>query len=88
MFSVKKKELLKSKEVYLVIKARPGASFTKVKEVMDDGVFKVDIAAIPEKNKANKELIKYLASVFEVSKVAVKIISGAGEKKKMIKIIK
>lgn len=87
MFSAKRKELLESKEAYLVVKVHPGATSTQVRGVMDDGVFKIDIVAAPEKNRANKELIKYLATEFKVEKERVKIISGAGGRMKMVKII-
>ena len=79
-------QLKKEKELYLRIKVRPGAAKTVVKEIMDDDTVKIDIAAPPVKNKANQELIKFLAREFELSKNNVKIISGAGERVKLIKV--
>lgn len=76
-------------EIYLKIKARPGASATAARGIMEheDGeMIKIDIAAAPENNKANQELIKYLAKWFSVGKDDVKIISGAGDKIKLVKI--
>lgn len=81
----------KKGEVYLRIKARPGASATDVRGIMEgeDGeTIKIDLAAVPENGKANQELVKYLAKWFLVLKENVKIISGAGDKVKLIKIIK
>jgi uncharacterized protein len=78
-------------EIYLRIKARPGAASTDVRGIMksDDGeTVKIDIAAAPERGQANQELIKYLAMWFGVGKDNVKIVSGAGEKIKLIKISK
>jgi len=77
-------------EVYLKIKARPGASQTEVKGMLDgeEEVLKIDIAAPPEKGKANIELVKFLAREFGISKGNIKIISGAGEKIKLVKITK
>jgi hypothetical protein len=40
------------------------------------------------KNKANKELIKFLAKEFDASKSDITIISGASEHIKLVKIIK
>lgn len=76
-------------EIYLRIKARPGASATEVKGIMtgEEGeTIKIDVAAAPEQGKANQELIKYLAKWFMAGKNDVKIISGAGDKIKLVKI--
>jgi len=81
------KEILKNKqEVYLQIKVRPGASKTESKDVLSDDTIKIAIAAAPEKNKANIELIKFLAKEFLVSKDKIIILSGASDKTKLIKI--
>ncbi len=82
------KQLLKEKgELYLRIKARPGAIKSAVREITDDETVKMDIAAPPVKGKANKELVEFLAKNFAVSKNNVKIISGAASQTKLIKII-
>lgn len=86
MFEEKMNELNEFNEIYLVIKARPNAPQTVVRDKMSDGVFKIDISAVPEKNKANQTLIKYLATEFKVSSKQIKIISGAGDRKKMLRI--
>lgn len=86
-----KQELASKGEVYIRIKARPGASATEVKGVLEtepDETLKIDVAAAPENGKANEELAKYLAAAFEVGKTAIKVISGAGDKIKLIKISK
>ena len=86
------KEQLKQKgEVYLRVKVRPGASKTIVKDIMESEegkTIKIDVAALPEKGKANEELCKFFIHEFEVLKGQVKIISGAGEKVKLVKIMK
>ena len=84
-------KLAEKGEVYLRLKARPNTSQTKITEILDseDGqTIKIDVAAVPEKNKANKEIIKFLAKEFTTTKNDVKIISGATEKIKLIKIKK
>ncbi|MEI8361188.1 MAG: DUF167 domain-containing protein [bacterium] len=78
-------------EIYLRIKARPGAATTEVKgllETPDGDTYKIDLAAAPEQGKANLELIKYLAVWFEVAKANITVLSGAGDKFKLIKIVK
>ena len=76
-------------EVYLRIKVRPGAAKTAVRGSLDteEGqTIKIDVAAPAEKGKANEELIRYLAGELSVKKDQIKIISGAGEKLKLVKI--
>ncbi len=78
-------------EIYLRIKARPGAAKTMVKQVMADGegdIIKIDVAAPAVKNKANLELARFLAGEFAISKNNVKIIAGAGEREKLVKLVK
>lgn len=57
------------------VKVVPGSSRT-VFCGMHDGMYKVRLAAPPEKGKANKALIDYLASLLDVKKKAVSILSG------------
>ncbi len=83
-----KEALKKNKEVYLRVKARPGAAKTGVKDIMADQTLKIDIAAPAVKGKANQELIKFLAGQFAINKNNVKIISGAGERIKLVKIVR
>ncbi len=81
-----KEKLRINNEVYLRIKVRPNSSKTEIREIMEDETVKVDVAAIPEKGKANKELIKYLAREFKVNKENVKILSGISNRIKLVKI--
>lgn len=83
-----KKQFKAKGEIYLKIKVRPGAGASAVKEVMEDGVIKIDIAAPAVKGKANAELVIFLAKEFGVLKNNVKIISGAGDKLKLVKVVK
>jgi len=75
-------------EIYLRVKVRPNADKTCIKEIMSDETIKVDLAAAPERGKANQELIKFLAKQFGIITNNIKIISGAGERLKLVKIIK
>lgn len=82
-------EQLKNKgEAYLVVKVIPGSTKTEFKEILVDDVYKIAVAAVPEKGKANMELIKFLARELKVLKSRFKIISGASERIKLIKIVK
>ncbi len=81
-------DLEKKGSIVLKVKAKPGASKSAVVEIMSDGTIKVSIAAAPEKGKANAELIKFLAKEFGVSKKDISIISGQGDRGKLVKITK
>ncbi len=86
-FLEEQRNILYSKgELYWRVKARPNAEQTAIKEVMADKTVKIDIAAPAQKNRANQELMKFLAKEFAVSKNNVKIISGQTQKVKLIKI--
>lgn len=86
MLSVYKRQFAKDKEVYLRIKARPNATQTMVKQILADETIKIDVSAPPVRGQANAEIIKYLAKEFGVNKNNIKIIAGAGESIKLIKI--
>ncbi len=85
----KLKQLLSEKgEINLKIKINPTKPRTEIKQVMADGTIKIDIAALAQKGRANRELIRYLAEEFGVSKGNIKIISGTGQRLKLVKIVK
>jgi len=78
-------------EIYLRVKARPGANVTKIKQILKDedgDIMKIDVGAPAVKGKANIELIKFLAQEFNVARNNMKIISGAGDRLKLVKIVK
>jgi len=79
-------ELSQKKGLYLRVKVHPGATTSQFKEPLADGTLKVDIAAPPEGGKANQALIKFLAASLAVEKGNIKILSGAGERIKLVKI--
>lgn len=67
------------------VKVVPGSSRT-VYCGLHDGMYKIRLAAAPEKGKANKALIDYLAGLLAVKKNAVSIASGQTSPVKQIQI--
>ena len=63
------------------VKVIPNASETKI---VDKGelFLKIKIAAPPEKNKANKELVKFLKE----EGLSAKLISGATSRRKIVEV--
>ena len=87
IFDHYKTQLLRDKELTLSIRVRPGASKSKLTGEMDDGSIKVDIAAVPEDGKANRELIKFLAKEFGVPRGNVAIIGGVATRRKVVRVV-
>ncbi len=69
----------------LDIKVVPGSSRTKISGLLGDAL-KVTVAAAPEKGKANKELIKYLAKTLDISKSSITIVAGEKDHRKSVQI--
>ncbi len=69
------------------VKVRPSASVTVVKDILDDGTVKIDVAAAPEDGKANEELVRFLASEFGIPRSSVQIVSGATAKRKIVRLV-
>lgn len=89
MLIKKIQELKKEGSIHLKVKVKTNAVKSEFCEILSDSeITKVNIAAVPEKGKANKELIKLLAGEFKVDKDKIKIISGKSSKLKLVKIIK
>ncbi|MDD4901074.1 MAG: DUF167 domain-containing protein [Patescibacteria group bacterium] len=91
MLTVLIKQFNRDGEIYLRVKARPGAAINAVKRILadqDGEILKIDVAAPAVKGRANQELARFLAEEFGVGRNNVKIISGAGDRLKLVKIAK
>lgn len=86
MISKFKEELETKGNLYIKIKVRVNTSKFELVDIMSDDTLKINLAAAPEKNKANKELINYLAKIFSVNKKNIVIISGNKERVKLIRL--
>ncbi|MEA2088929.1 MAG: DUF167 domain-containing protein [Patescibacteria group bacterium] len=87
MLTKEKKQLNNEKKIYLRIKVNPKAIKSEIKETLADETVKINIASLPEKGKANTELIKILSKEFCVEKNKIKILSGSKSRLKLVKII-
>jgi hypothetical protein len=63
-----------------------GARRTCVEERFPDGTFRIRLKSQPVDGKANRELISLLARAFGTAKSCVRIISGAGDRWKLLSI--
>lgn len=70
--------------VTLRIKAQPNASRTEFCEVYDNDAMKIRIKAPAVEGAANKELVKFLAKSFKVSKSDILFKTGQNSKIKIV----
>ena len=73
----------------ITVKVKPSSSATKFKGKLDKNgnvILKIDVAAPPEKGKANEELVKFLAKKLGISKNNIEIKAGATSREKKIEI--
>ena len=70
----------------LKVKVVPKSSKTEIVGEMVDGTLKIRVAAVPEKGKANAELIRFLAKYYGVSRHCVSIMTGETSQLKQLKI--
>jgi uncharacterized protein len=74
---------------YLRVKVTPKSSKTELTEILKDEegpTHKIRLKAVPEKGKANEELIRFLAKELNLPRSAFSIISGKTDRLKLIKI--
>ncbi len=67
------------------VKVVPGSSRSRIAGLLGTAL-KINIAAAPEKGKANKELVQFLAGLLAVSKSAVQVITGMHDVRKEIHV--
>ena len=67
------------------VKVVPGSSRTALAGVLGD-LLKVKVAAPPEKGKANKCLIEFLAKQLGIKKNQISIVAGQMNPVKMVKV--
>ncbi|MDD3520191.1 MAG: DUF167 domain-containing protein [Actinomycetota bacterium] len=74
---------MKKENIKLLV--RPGASKTEIIGIFD-GMVKIKVSSQPEKGKANKKLIEFLALKLQIPKKNIRIISGEFSNIKTIEI--
>lgn len=70
----------------LSIRVIPKAQRTQWAGEMADGALKVKLAAVPEKGKANDELIRFLAAEFGLRRAQVEIVAGQTNPHKQVRL--
>lgn len=73
-------------KTYLRIKVTTKQPKTEYLSTLDDGTIKIRIKAVPEKGRANEELIRFLSEELKVRKDSIEIIAGASDTVKLVRI--
>lgn len=71
----------------LAIKVKTNSTQTEIRDVDSDFIY-VSVAAVPDKEKANKELVKFVSKLFGVSRELISIVSGQHSSTKTVQIRK
>lgn len=78
------------KGIILRVRISPNSSFCSIKGVFDstEGLqfLKINVISVPEKGKANRELVEFLAKKMKIAKSNFEIISGDTDRYKKILI--
>lgn len=72
--------------MHLQVKITPKSKNTELVETMEDGTLKIRLKAVPERGKANEELIRFLSQHYKVKTDQIKLISGHSSTRKLLKI--
>jgi uncharacterized protein len=73
-------------KIILSLRVIPNKPESKIVGLSEDGTIRMEIKAPPIEGKANKELIRTLAKLFNLNKSQIIIIKGLSSKNKLIRI--
>ncbi|MCL4269453.1 MAG: DUF167 domain-containing protein [Anaerolineales bacterium] len=71
----------------LGVRVTPRASRNQIVGVMNDGTIKVHIAANPDDDEGNAELLSFLSDVLGIPRSRIEIVAGEGGRDKLISIL-
>lgn len=77
-------ELTKKNPLYIRVKVSSKAPKTEIVDQMEDGTYKIRVAAQPVKGQANAELLKFLKKNLGLSDT--QIVSGGRDSIKLIRL--
>ncbi len=78
--------LLADGKLVLSVRVIPRSQRTQWAGEMGDGTLKVKLAAVPEKGKANEELIRFLAEELGLRRAQVEIVAGQTNPHKQVRL--
>lgn len=79
-----KSGFVKKSSVYIKVKVIPKSPKNEIVDIMEDGTYKIRIAAPPTDGKANAELMKFLKKSLGLLEAV--IVSGQKDRVKLIRL--
>lgn len=73
-------------KIYLRIKVTPKQPRTEYLSTLDDGTIKIRLSAVPERGKANAELIRFLSEELGIPKNKIEIVMGTADPVKLVRV--
>ena len=71
----------------VAVRITPRASKNQVTELLEDGTVKVHIAAPPEDDAVNKELLEFLSVILGVPQSRLDIVAGVAGRDKLVAVL-
>lgn len=69
----------------IIVHVRSRSKRVKIEKI-NEGQYRVWVRAVPEKGKANTELLELLADHFQVAKSSVRIVLGKTAREKLVEV--
>jgi len=69
---------------YVKLRVSPGAKSTEVRGLYGEGAVRLFVTAPPVEGKANAEVERFLAQLFELSRSEVTVVKGASSRDKLV----
>jgi uncharacterized protein YggU (UPF0235/DUF167 family) len=77
---------LMAKDGYYRVKVTTKQPETRFTKVLSDGTIKISLTAVPEKGKANAELLSFLCDELDLQSNQIRLVSGMTSPLKVIAI--
>lgn len=71
----------------ITVSVIPGSKRNEISEILDDGTLNVRLIGTSTRDKANQDLILFLAEVLDIDKTQLEIVAGLSGSDKLITII-
>ncbi len=75
-----------SENCILSIRVIPNKPKSRIADILEDNVIRIEVKSQPIEGKANQELIRFLAKILDLNKKQIIILRGVNSKNKLIKI--
>lgn len=82
-----RQQLRQARQLVLSVKVVPKSARTEWAEPLADGTWKIRLAAVPEKGRANLELCRFLAAEFGIPQAQVQLVSGDTSARKRVRLV-